>query len=234
MDFRWQDDDSEGRFLAYVEVLSDCLGHADRVAPFRSYCPGLRLPGARKSVEPMAARLRPNRISAEHQSLLHFVGHQYCDQRGKQENCQVAVSLSMATSQASLPVAWRLYLPRAWCGDGAEDAVRRGKAKVPASIAFQSKPEIALEQLTAARDKRFEPGVVLADAGYGHSGPFRDGLTALGLDYIVGVQGNATVWPEGKSPDARRKPGRPPKGSERGGWEAPQVSALAKALPGGL
>ena len=103
----------------------------------------------------------------------------------------------MATSQASLLVAWRLYLPRAWCGDGAEDAVRRGKAKVPASIAFQSKPEIALEQITAARDEGFEPGVVLADAGYGHSGPFRDGLTALGLDYIVGAQGNATVWPEG-------------------------------------
>ena len=83
--------------------------------------------------------------------------------------------------------------------------MRRGKAKVPASIAFQSKPEIALEQITAARDEGFEPGVVLADAGYGHSGPFRDGLTALGLDYIVGVQGNTTVWPEGKAPDARRK-----------------------------
>ena len=77
--------------------------------------------------------------------------------------------------------------------------MRRGKDKVPASVAFQSKPEIALEQITAARDEGFEPGVVLADAGYGHSGPFRDGLTALGLDYIVGVQGNATVWPEGSA-----------------------------------
>ena len=161
MDLRWQGDDSEARFSAYVEALSDCLGHADRVASFRSYCTGLLLPGARKSVEPMAARLRPDRTSAEQQSLLHFVGqspwdekallgsvhrsvlpamtaaraieawivndtgfpkkgrhsvgvgHQYCGQRGKQENCQVAVSLSMATSQASLPVASRLYLPRA-------------------------------------------------------------------------------------------------------------------------
>ena len=232
-------------------------------------------PGGRKSVEPMAARLRPDRTSAEHQSLLHFVGqsawdekallasvhrlvlpamtaerlieawivddtgfpkkgrhsvgvgHQYCGQRGKQENCQVAVSLSVATSQASLPVAWRLYLPRAW----AEDTARRGKAKVPASIGFQSKPEIALEQITAARDEGFEPGVVLADAGYGHSGAFRDGLAALSLDYIVGVQGNATVWPEGQEPGARRKPGRPPKGSERAALPR-QVSALAKGLPG--
>lgn len=275
MDLRWHEDNSERRFSAYVETLSDCLGHADRVAPFRSYCTGLLLPGARKSVEPMAARLRPDRTSAAHQSLLHFVGqspwdekallasvrdfvlpvmtegqaveawivddtgfpkkgrhsvgvgHQYCGQRGKQENCQVSVSLSVATSQASLPVAWRLYLPRAW----AEDAARRGKAKVPASIAFQSKPEIALEQITAVRDEGVEPGVVLADAGYGHSGPFRDGLAALGLDYIVGVQGDATVWPEGQAPAARRKPGRPPKGAEQGALPR-QISALAKGLPG--
>ena len=74
MDLRWQDDDSEARFLAYVEALSDCLGHADREAPLRSYCAGLLLPRVRKSVELMAARLRPDRTSAEHQSLLHFVG----------------------------------------------------------------------------------------------------------------------------------------------------------------
>jgi SRSO17 transposase len=160
MDLQWRDGDSEARFSAYVEALSACLGHADRVAPFRSYCTGLLLPGDRKSVEPMAARLSPARTSAEHQSLLHFVGQspwdetallgavrqavlpvmtarrpieawivddtgfpkkgrhsvgvarQYCGQLGKQDNCQVAVSLSLASSEASLPVAWQLYLPQ--------------------------------------------------------------------------------------------------------------------------
>ncbi len=263
MDLRWHDNDSEQRFSAYVEALSGCLGHADRVAPFRSYCTGLLLPGDRKSVEPMAARLCPERTSAEHQSLLHFVGqsawdeqallasvrdlvlpvmtesraveawivddtgfpkkgrhsvgvgHQYCGQRGKRENCQIAVSLSLATSEASLPVAWRLYLPQAW----AEDPARRRKAKVPASVRFESKPEIALAQITAARDEGLEPGVVLADAGYGHSGRFRDGVAALGLDYIVGVLSKATVWPEGEVPEVRRKRGRgrSPKGSEGNG-----------------
>lgn len=275
MDLQWHDVEMEARFWAYVERLSACLGHADRAAPFRSYCIGLLLPGSRKSVEPMAARLRPDRTSAEHQSLLHFVGqspwddkallaavrgavlpsmtaqqaveawivddtgfpkkgrhsvgvgHQYCGQRGKQENCQVAVSLSVATAQASLPVAWRLYLPHAW----AEDPARREKAKVPPSIAFQSKPEIALAQIAAAREEGIAPGVVLADAGYGHSGPFRAGLAALGLDFLVGVQGDATVWPEGQVPQARRKPGRPAKGAGR--TVAPQqVSALAMACPG--
>ncbi len=74
MDIQWHDGDSETRFSAYVEALSPCLGHADRVAPFRSYCTGLPLPGKRKSVEPMAARLAPERPSAEHRSLLYFVG----------------------------------------------------------------------------------------------------------------------------------------------------------------
>ncbi|HYN12791.1 MAG TPA: transposase, partial [Burkholderiales bacterium] len=74
MDLQWSNEGSEARFSAYVEALARCLGHKDRVAPFRRYCVGLLLPGERKSVEPMAARLRPERTAAEHQSLLHFVG----------------------------------------------------------------------------------------------------------------------------------------------------------------
>ena len=64
---------SASRLAAYVETLSATLGHTDRVAPFRSYCAGLLLPGARKSVEPMAARVEPARVRAAHQSLHHFV-----------------------------------------------------------------------------------------------------------------------------------------------------------------
>ena len=62
------------------------------------------------------------------------VSRQYCGQVGKQDNCQVAVSLSVATHQASLPVAFRLYLPEAWAGDPA----RRTKAGVPEEIAYQT------------------------------------------------------------------------------------------------
>src|SRR5438128_11421797 len=79
----------------------------------------------------------------------HSVGvaHQYCGQLGKQDNCQVAVTLSLANHDASLPIAYRLYLPEDW----AKDQARRHKAKVPAEITFQTKPEIALEQIKAAR-----------------------------------------------------------------------------------
>jgi SRSO17 transposase len=91
------------------------------------------------------------------------VHHQYCGQLGKQANCQVAVTLSIANHHASLPIAYRLYLPRAWIGDVA----RRAKAHVPRAIRFKTKPQIALEQVRAALLAGVAPGVVLMDASYG-------------------------------------------------------------------
>jgi SRSO17 transposase len=64
----------EERLEAYIDGLASVIGHADRVKPLHDYCIGLMLPVARKSVEPMAARTAPGRTSAQHQSLLHFVG----------------------------------------------------------------------------------------------------------------------------------------------------------------
>ena len=65
---------SDERFATYIEGLASVIGHADRVGPLRDYCVGLIMPAERKSVEPMAALTAPSRVSAQHQSLLHFVG----------------------------------------------------------------------------------------------------------------------------------------------------------------
>ena len=65
---------SEARFGEYVESLAEVLGYVDRAGPLKDYCTGLLLPGERKSVEPIASIVAPSRVSAEHQSLLHFVG----------------------------------------------------------------------------------------------------------------------------------------------------------------
>jgi len=186
---------SESRFAFYVEHVASALGHADRRAPFRSYCTGLILPGERKSIEPIAARLEPRRVQGAHQSLHHFVANadwsqeallrqvrtfvlpaieksgrirawivddtgfpkkgvhsvgvarQYCGQLGKQDNCQIAVSLSATNEHASLPIAFRLYLPEDW----AVEPVRRAKAGVPEDVVFKTKPQIALDQIRAAR-----------------------------------------------------------------------------------
>jgi hypothetical protein len=114
----------------------------------------------------------------------HSVGvtRQYCGQVGKQENCRVAVSLSVATWSSSLPIAYRLYLPKEW----AEDAERRKKTEVPEEVEFQTKPDIALDQIRAAVAANLDRGVVLADAAYGINTEFRDGLTKLGSAICCG------------------------------------------------
>jgi SRSO17 transposase len=115
----------------------------------------------------------------------HSVGvhHQYCGQLGKQANCQVVVTLSMANHHASLPIAYRLYLPKPWAQDGA----RRNKAHVPRQIAFKTKPQIALEQIRAACAAGIPRGVVLMDASYGSNTALRDNVSALALAYVAGI-----------------------------------------------
>jgi len=278
MDLRTAND-SESRFVGYVEGLVSVIGHADRAGPLRDYCVGLMLPCERKSVEPMAAVTAPERTAAQHQSLLHFVGNagwsdervlakvremvlpeverhgpieawiiddtgfpkqgrhsvgvarQYCGQLGKQDNCQVAVSLSVANHHASLPVAYRLYLPQDW----AQDRKRRCKAGVPEEISFKTKPEIALEQLRWACEAGLARGVVLMDASYGAETDLRTNITTLGLSYVAGTRPNTTIWPWGMAPLPPTRwsgRGRPPKLMRRDGKHQPiSVKQLALELP---
>lgn len=263
--------DSESRFTAYVEGLVSVIGHADRAGPLHDYCVGLMLPGERKSVEPMAAKTAPARTSAQHQSLLHFVGvagwsdekvlskvcemvlpeiarhepieawiiddtgfpkqgshsvgvaRQYCGQLGKKDNCQVAVSLSIANHHASLPVGYRLYLPQDW----AQDNERRRKAGVPEDICFMTKQEIAIEQLRWACEADLPRGVVLADTAYGSDGKFRAGIRALGLTYVAGIQAQTLVWLPGRPQPTRTKP---LKNGRRGEVDLISVKELALGL----
>ncbi len=262
----------------YLDHLCAALGHADRRTGLKDYCRGLMLPIARKSVEPLAAHIKPAQVRAKHQSLHHFVaksgwsdnavlasacdqikpllatdtGHylivddtgfpkkgkhsvgvarQYCGQLGKQDNCQVAVSLSLATELGSIPIAYQLYLPTDW----ANDPVRRGVAGVPEEIAFATKPEIALEQLRCARAAGTPPGVVLADAAYGDETAFRDGITELGMLYAVGIRPATTVWAPGTAPLPPKewcgRGMRPTRLRREAGNEPVSVKALALSLP---
>ena len=269
----------ERRFAAYIEGLATAAGHEDRHAPLKNYCKGLLLPGERKSIEPMAARLDPESVQPMRQSLHHLVAkapwsdealleevrnqvlpamqkhgpvvawivddtgfpkkgkhsvgvaRQYCGQMGKQDNCRVAVSLSVATWSSSLPIGYRLYLPEEW----AEDAERREKTEVPEEVGFQTKPEIAMDQIRAAVAEKVARGIVLADAAYGINTEFRDGLTELELQYVVGVQSSMTVWEPGKQPlpaKPRGTMGRPPRLLQRTTDHQPvSVKQLAMSLP---
>ena len=262
-----------------MDGLANAAGHEDRHAPLKDYCTGLLLPGERKSIEPMAARLNPDNVQATRQSLHHLVAkapwddqalldhvrvqvlpvmqkqgpvvawivddtgfpkkgkhsvgvtRQYCGQVGKQENCRVAVSLSVATWDASLPIAYRLYLPEDW----AKDAERREKVEVPEAVEFQTKPEIALEQIRTAVAADVSRGVVLADAAYGVNTEFRDEVSKLGLQYVVGVQSSVSVWEPGKQPlpaKPRGRMGRSPRLLRRTLDHQPiPVKQLAMKLP---
>ena len=128
----------------------------------------------------------------------HSVGvaRQYCGQLGKLANCQVAVSLSLATHRASLPIAYRLYLPKDW----ADDPARRANAGVPEDITFQTKPEIALWQLRQALADGVPPAVVLMDPAYGADSKLRAGISELGLTYVAGILPTTMVWRPNEAP----------------------------------
>lgn len=162
----------------------------------------------------------------------HSVGvaRQYCGQVGKQDNCQVAVSLSISTASASLPIAYELYLPEAW----SEDPERRRKAGVPEDIIFRTKPLMAAEQIQRAVADGVPRAPVVADAAYGNDTKFRQALLDMGLEYVVGIQPALSVWPPGKEPlppKPRKSMGRPPKLRQRAPNHQP---VLAKDLAAAL
>src|SRR5436309_9240423 len=211
-------DPREQRFREYVERVARALGHRDRYEPLRAYLTGLCLPGERKSVEPMAARVDPRHVRARHQSMHHLVAnapwedavmlriardvvlaemdrhgpvaawivddtafpkkgqhsvgvaHQYCGTLGKQANCQVAVTVTLANEAVSVPAAYQLYLPEDW----ARDRTRRRIAKIPRTVLLRPKWQIALQQILALHAEGVPPPPVVADAGYGIATEFRD------------------------------------------------------------
>ena len=266
------------RFDRYMNHLSEGLGHLDRHTGLKGYCTGLMLPLARKSVEPMAARVDPLHASARHQSLHHFVAkaewsdaemlrrvcqwvvpqmdfsrggwwiiddtgfpkkgthsvgvaRQYCGMLGKQDNCQVAVSVSLACDQGSVPVVWQLYLPEEW----AADSLRRAQTGVPEELRFVTKTQIALAQLRALLAEGAPRHCVLADAGYGVDTAFRQALSDMGLQYAVGVTSAVVVWPPGVEPLPPKRysgMGRPPVVPRRTARLQPlSIKALALSLP---
>src|SRR5574341_927934 len=163
----------------------------------------------------------------------HSVGvaRQYCGQLGKQDNCQVAVRISLASEAASLPVAYRLYLPKEWV----ENRARRRKAGVPPEVHFATKGQIPLAQLEALLAAGAPHHCVLADAAWGVEAGFRLRLSGLGLPYMVGIISSVDVWPRGRDPlppKPHRGRGRPRLAPRRSRQLQPvSVKALAQALP---
>jgi SRSO17 transposase len=162
----------------------------------------------------------------------HSVGvaRQYCGRLGKTDNRQVAVSLSLANPRGSLPLAYRLYLPREWT----DERKRRERAGVPRGLGFQPKGEIARRQIETALSQGLPRAVVLADAAYGDEAAFRDWLTARPLDYALAVRAATAVWWDTRQParSRRGRRGRPRTRLRRSPRHQPIcVLEVATALP---
>jgi FOG: Transposase len=252
---RHDDDEEEEaglRLDAYVDKLGKCLGHAKRRASFAMYFLGLMGEGARKSMEPIAARTcgDPAQADSTHQKLGHFITDsrwgdhavravaakealdamtvqesvvawifddtgflkqgthsvgvqpQYTGSAGKVTNCQIGVSLSIATSSWHVPCDFELYLPTCW----SDDPKRRREGRIPDDVEFKTKPELALQMLERAVSQGYPRGIVLGDTAYGNAVYFRNRVTELGFQYGLGIQGSTLV----RRVNAQGRCNRPP------------------------
>jgi SRSO17 transposase len=229
------------RMDGFVRTIGAALTAPQRKR-FAEYAQALLLPGERKSMEPLAARMDPEHAMARYKTFQRFISvsgwddyavrraafewakpgflgrrsplawllddtgfpkqgkhsvfvqRQYSGTLGKVGNCQVAVSLSVCTETQSMPIDFDLYMPESW----AKDRARRRACKVPASLKFRTKTQIALDLIDAALRDGVPVGPVVADSGYGEDSVFRETLDLFGLDYVLGVHAPTTVYTPAK------------------------------------
>jgi SRSO17 transposase len=229
------------RLQEFLETTIGChLRRPEQRESFATYAFGILGEGARKSVEPIAARAfsDPREVQRCHDRLLHFmreapwsdqevrraaalyatkamqeqdslmvwiiddtgflkqgkhsvgVQRQYTGSAGKITNCQIGVSLSVASRTEHVPIDFELYLPRTWV----DDEKRKRQARIPAERGFKTKPELALDMVARAKEDGIPGSIVLADAAYGDSSAFREALRGHGLDFAVAVRAPTRVW----------------------------------------
>lgn len=214
-----------------VEVLADAVNRPVQLRNGSLYVRGLIEQGARKSLEPMVARLGGD---ADYESMQQFlavspwdpgrvlravaervtpqidveawviddtgfpkdgnrspgVKRQYSGTLGKIANCQVGVSVHAVGSRGTLPLGWALYLPKEWC----DDPERRRKAKIPEDVVFRTKPQLAVDLALKAAGWRIGRAPVLGDEAYGSNTELRDRLHEAGLEYVLSVGPETTVF----------------------------------------
>ena len=196
----------EARFVAYVESLAQTPGYVDRARPLMDYCTGLPIPGERKSVEPMAATVAPSRVSAGHQSMLHFAGQAPWSGEAMPGKVRDLVLPAMVARGGPV-VAWivddtgfarkgvhSVGVARQYCGrlgktGNCQIAVTLSIANHTASLPVAHRLHLPQDWANdAALAAGAGKGGVLADAAYGTGGQFRAGLIRLGPTCAAGAR----------------------------------------------
>ena len=183
-----------GNRVDKVDAMHQSLLHF--IGPAKWSDRAVRLEAARYALEAMTVRGPVQSWIIDDTGFLkqgkHSVGvqRQYTGSAGKVANCQLGVSLTVATQTDHIPVDMQLYLPDSW----ATDAEKRKEAHIPDDVQFQTKPQIALKMVQQAAADGLPLGRVMADCAYGDNAPFREGLRALDLEYAVGIQASTKVY----------------------------------------
>lgn len=155
----------------------------------------VRLEAARYAIEEIQKRERVTTWIVDDTGFLKQgtesvgVQRQYTGSAGKITNCQIGVSLAIATGSEHLPLDFELYLPTKW----AEDDDRRRQARIPDAVKFKTKIRLALDMIERAALSNVPGEIILADAAYGEASEFRNTVRLLGFDFAVGVQSTLRV-----------------------------------------
>jgi len=261
----------KGRLAAYFGDVVSGLGRVEQRRAAALYARGLIEAGARKSLEPVVARLGGGKV--EYEALQHFladspwdpavvdravaervcaaiepeawvlddtgvpkdgkhspgVKRQYSGTLGKIGSCQIAVSLHAVGQKGTVPLGFWLYLPEEWCAD----AERRERAKIPASVEFQTKPALGGELVARAAGWKVRRAPVLGDQAYGNDSKLRAGLHEDAIDYVLSVGADTDVFDSDTVfAVPPRKPGSrgPAPSVPRADRECQAVKALAAGL----
>jgi SRSO17 transposase len=199
----------EGRRKS-VEPMARRLGevHYQALHHFVAVSPWDWRPVRRRLAERLVKALEPTAWAVDDTSFPkdgdHSVGvqRQYSGTLGKTANCQLGVSVNAVTEQASCPLDWRLFLPESWEGD----TTRRAACQVPERVRHRPKWQLILDMLDALDQWGLRPPVLVADAGYGEVGEFRQGLDDRGIGYVVQVKADTSAYPEQVCPTPRPPP----------------------------
>ncbi len=156
------------------------------------------------------------------------VKRQYSGTLGKIGNCQIGVSLHAVSERATLPLGWALYLPEDWC----DDPERRRRAKIPADVVFQTKPQLGVGLVMQAAGWAIDRAPVLGDAAYGENTQLRSALDSGAIQYVLSINPDTTMFTPGAVfdvPDRKPGPGRNP-AAHRSDRDPVSVGEYAKTL----
>jgi SRSO17 transposase len=195
-----------------IEPMAQRLGevHYQALHHFVAVSPWDWRPVRRRLAEQLVAQLQPTAWAVDDTGFpkdgTHSVGvqRQYCGTLGKTANCQLGVSVNAVTEAASCPLDWRLFLPESW----EDDMSRRAACHLPERVRHRPKWQLVLDMLDELDQWGLRPPILVADAGYGEVGEFRQGLDDREIGYVVQVKADTSAYPEQVHPTTAPYRGR--------------------------